>query len=1430
MKKNINYIEVKQLVIDSVETSNTSLTKDGWSEWLKQRQEMFKQKYCIDPDQLTADQRREQGISRDYQGREILELLQNAADAAKSAGIQGKVHLELSEAGLIVANTGSVFSVGGVKSLQTPDLSPKLGKNSQLIGCKGLGFRSVLNWTRHPIILSGCLRLVYNVSAVKQLVNELYQTNENIRLVLKAYRKPESLPTPLLPFPLDLNLPESHRFLQQSQLFSRCETVKASGFDTVIGMPFDNASAFSNAFNQLEQLRPEFLLFAEGIEQLDLLIESSDLDSVKLNTHKTWKAQAVKDNLVLITEIDHEYKNQIQNTWHLYSEKKPIDRSCVSDEGDPDNYHLVVAFLDEGLAEPGNLYSFFPTSIPMPIHALCHATLELEQNRKHLQEGPVNKFILRRLAEFVAIKIEEQARKSNDGYHALSIIAPEKLLKDYQVDIAEFRHSFIDALKEKKILPTLSTELMSADQVKSFPSNVRSYNWLPSHIFSNIVTARSDADKQLFDLFGVDEIAAEEFVNTLKQAELTLTERSDLILGIVEYHLGKAFCYKGLLLDIEGNTLDEADRVFQPGVSLTQGFHLPAWANIKILHPDLWQLLRIKKLRESVEMLKDFDLREYGLANLILAVIPAANRAIEQNDEDAVRSDLLQVLYQLYCLFGHADERPVIPKATVFALNQTNEWCEINALYFGKGYSKTGEIIGDLYKATPEKLLALPENYLALDIKTDHLLGFFEWLGAAQWPRYIQNTIVEKEFKDYVFDTINYPAVFVENDHYRFESREELPRNCSFRHVQSLDGLDSILSSSPSAILAWLASDVRAMTWGGIKEEHGVLKMVPLGCQNDRVYQGGLPSYIFWKVKYQPWLLSTLGESVCPAECVINDAAVSGIFPKPATLSKEQLEQYGISNNNLKYAWVNAGVRGGVEDLDSDEIYKILLELPDIDPTGKLAKKLYNWLIKTVDFEPDVSGNNYQQFCEKGFIYSLKGDEEAYRPVPEVYHVDVEGFPVELLKSLPIATLLKKRGASKVRRLFGVNVLDKQSVNERVTYHIAADCAVRASESFQQCKNYIKVYRHNHTAKSQQLNIFERLELVVCVELKSEIIFNEQVISSLLPPWTYSIQDNRLYVSCDPLKASDASNPLLANTIGDAIASIFGIVDGTPFAQLYQCDQPSRMALLQRMLGDDLGVDIQEYLQALQEELDQTEQNEQLSLGVISSTMPITSPQKETTKALDNKSSSVSNEPDQGVGWILPEEIGVASEEHVPKKPSVRSDLKITNPGGSSSSGSSGKGGGRGAGSDGKAGEELAMLFETQQGRYPLYVGDRTGYKTISSDVLSFRSSEDRELFRSGENQTSSLIERVIEAKEKWHGGLVELSHNEVTEAAKWRKKYFIYRFKVINANRAEYELKTLCDPLSQLEAVVSKVEISLDAASTSEQFRVFDVGRKELG
>ena len=92
-------------------------------------------------DRKQADRSNEEQILEEYNGRQLLELLQNIDDQGSKEAL---LKLDTSNKILLIANTGVPFDNAGLKSLMMANLSPK--KNKKFIGNKGLGFRSLLNW------------------------------------------------------------------------------------------------------------------------------------------------------------------------------------------------------------------------------------------------------------------------------------------------------------------------------------------------------------------------------------------------------------------------------------------------------------------------------------------------------------------------------------------------------------------------------------------------------------------------------------------------------------------------------------------------------------------------------------------------------------------------------------------------------------------------------------------------------------------------------------------------------------------------------------------------------------------------------------------------------------------------------------------------------------------------------------------------------------------------------------------------------------------------------------------------------------------------------------------------------------------------------------------------------------------------------------
>ena len=187
---------------DLTDDSRIPASIDEWFQWLSKEEQKTKQAYLAKPATLIADYNKELDTTRDYEGREILELLQNAADQASEASVSGRVVIEIQSEGLIVANTGAAFSVGGVASLQTAHLSPKRRRRKQYIGNKGLGFRSVLNWSHSPVILSGCLALAYQPETSHRVVAELCDKSPELaNRVAVEHGGDEAGLTLVLPFP-----------------------------------------------------------------------------------------------------------------------------------------------------------------------------------------------------------------------------------------------------------------------------------------------------------------------------------------------------------------------------------------------------------------------------------------------------------------------------------------------------------------------------------------------------------------------------------------------------------------------------------------------------------------------------------------------------------------------------------------------------------------------------------------------------------------------------------------------------------------------------------------------------------------------------------------------------------------------------------------------------------------------------------------------------------------------------------------------------------------------------------------------------------------------------------------------------------------------------------------------------------------------------
>lgn len=116
----------------------------------------------------------EKYISESYDGRSLIELIQNADDAISSEFLIEKIKENI----FIVANNGREFTEEDLISLCRSGASTKVrGKES--IGYRGIGFKSIVNYSEVVHLISGGM----NVTFSKQLTEKVLNTDSDVPLI-----------------------------------------------------------------------------------------------------------------------------------------------------------------------------------------------------------------------------------------------------------------------------------------------------------------------------------------------------------------------------------------------------------------------------------------------------------------------------------------------------------------------------------------------------------------------------------------------------------------------------------------------------------------------------------------------------------------------------------------------------------------------------------------------------------------------------------------------------------------------------------------------------------------------------------------------------------------------------------------------------------------------------------------------------------------------------------------------------------------------------------------------------------------------------------------------------------------------------------------------------------------------------------------------
>jgi hypothetical protein len=230
------------------------------------------------------------------------------------------------------------------------------------------------------------------------------------------------------------------------------------------------------------------------------------------------------------------------------------------------------------------------------------------------------------------------------------------------------------------------------------------------------------------------------------------------------------------------------------------------------------------------------------------------------------------------------------------------------------------------------------------------------------------------------------------------------------------------------------------------------------------------------------------------------------------------------------------------------------------------------------------------------------------------------------------------------------------------------------------------------------------------------------------------------YLVTDQIDAEHPlGSPIIANSIANISATILQVERVSDFARLASAPYRDRQELLSLILQHDSN----EVLQHARKALELSDEKEDMtgSTRVAAPTTPLHDPYTSKPRQEDHDATGGSQSTDTASQAPLPNRVTSKQVSHTPTESTRRVSLRVQSkrcpPDYIQRTRRV---------TDGNRCEELARLFEEEQGRYPLLVSAIQGKQGFGCDLLSFAAETDRERFKSGEVDIS-YVQRFIEVK-----------------------------------------------------------------------------------
>jgi len=874
-----------------------------------------------------------------YNGRQILELLQNVDDACDDhTGKEVSVKIVFKDNILEVGNTGTVFTAESIYRLCYGGVSQK---SLEKIGNKGRGFRSLLNDAEWIEIHSGEFSVRFSEEYAKELFNQ-YCTEGSAKYsavvgdAKNSWNKDYPLCFPVMSCPQEIE--------------------KTSGsFDTLVRVKIKEENIKKKGVSIVEQLDQPFykaLLFLPNITEIIVVSESG------CKHYK--KGKAVNGDVVIECDRQKEL---------FFVDKKNVKIRDKSAD-------LIIAIPRDANYDFSNekLYCYFPIrNFSTPIHALLHAPFITNNYRDDVpnDSDEVNRKIFEELLDF-AKETMEKFEDSTDNTLKIKTLTwfPENKL--WKTDSFNLKKKYFDCILESKILPTVNGGYISIKDkpkwfVSSFPEEFIGKE------FEDLIIS---LDLNIIEF--IKELASYDGYHECQYSEEELSEKISRIVEIKEdvtrdvklfLWWSKTFksslYFPSFIKDDKNRWIDRKSTVYLPkkegGIS-----NLPeelSWVQLCILN-SAYKSEIIRQIKEEKKDVWEKVASNYQEPddNRILGAYSEKYLVLKFVDQSSYAQMIRTINQQIKTVeqsktfvnwfFDNFDKElkegsELSSRIPYNFPNRELKIKNIKELYLGADYDNA--IAEKLFKNTVFQPIA-DLKYIYDGKDEERFIDFLMRCGVKKFPEIVPtgNIVGNSDFKSFILK--NY-------------KKDLLGLNLNTRTAivdsKTIKNFEMLISDLPTEeIVRWLTSDEKIKTLITSQEKRSS------AYQQSNWAPKPFPSnaYIRYVLNNTPWI-ELDGQKYSPNQIVKYDK-LGNLLPGFYGISEQKLAS--LLGQDIVYSF-NLDFKGSFAQFPDDTIKKILDVLPEMDKNGFVSKKIYQDIInEKIGIIPTYSLNGIKVFTKKG--------------------------------------------------------------------------------------------------------------------------------------------------------------------------------------------------------------------------------------------------------------------------------------------------------------------------------------------------------------------------------------------------------------------------------------------------------------------------------